>query len=160
MIRDRLDRQSYDARVSTRTRVWTSPRGSPLFASPDDEPRARRPTDVALAITSVVVLVLAGSLAQLGAALDVALSELLGLFPRFLDALWKTASVAAAAWAVVLVAAALVRGRLSLARDILASAVVAVAVALLAGAVAGDGAWHVLTDLADIDGPPDFPPAS
>ena len=66
--------------------------------------------------------------------------------------------MAAAAWAVVLVAAALVRGRLSLARDILASAVVAVAVALLAGAVAGDGAWHVLTDLADIDGPPDFPP--
>ena len=158
MIRDRLDRQSYDARVSTRTRVWTSPRGSPLFASPDDEPRARRPTDVALAITSVVVLVLAGSLAQLGAALDLALSELLGLFPRFLDALWRTASVAAAAWALVLVAAALVRGRLSLARDILASAVVAVAVALLAGAVAGDDAWHVLTDLADIDGPPGFPP--
>ena len=156
-IHECLQPQSYDARVSTRTRAWTSPRGSPLFASPNNKPRARRPTDVALAITSLVVLVLAGSLSHIGADLDVALLDLLGSFPTFLDAMWRAAVLAAGAWAVFLVAAALVRGRLSLARDIVASTVAAVVVAVLAGTLAGDDAWYVVTDLADIDGPPGFP---
>ncbi len=138
--------------------MWTSAQGSPLFASPDGEPRARRPTDAALAIASVVVLVVAGAISRIGADLDLALSELLRSLPGFLDALWKPAILAAGAWAVFLLAAALVRRRLSLARDIVASTVAAVAVALLAGAVAGDDAWHVVTDLADVDGPPGFPP--
>ena len=118
----------------------------------------RRPTDGALAITSLIILLIAGTLSQVAGQLDDALAELLAWLPGFLEALWRLAVWAAVGWAVVVVVASLVRGRLLLVRDILLAELAAVTIAVVTSAIVlGDG-WSFVSGLADTDDQPGFPP--
>jgi uncharacterized membrane protein YbhN (UPF0104 family) len=134
--------------------------GPLLFASTPHDPRARRPTDIALAIVSFLGLLIASVVAEIAADLDESLAGFLGRFPPFLDPMWRAMAWAPLAWAVVLLVAAVLRRRPALARDILASVVVAMTGAVILAAIVTDDAWAPLRQAADLDGPPSFPPGS
>jgi glycosyltransferase 2 family protein len=132
--------------------------GHPLFASSRSEPRARRPTDIAMAIASLLAIVVTCVLANVADDLDQAFSDVLTAFPPFLDPLWLALAWTPVVWALVLLGAALVRRRPSLARDIVGGVVLAVLLAGLVGLLAGNGAWVAVTRFGDVNGPPAFPP--
>jgi glycosyltransferase 2 family protein len=134
--------------------------GPVLFASAAGEARARRPTDVALAITSLLVLVVVAVLGRVGADLDAGLVAVLEDFPPFLDPLWKLLAWAPIAWAVVLLVAAVARRRLPLARDIAAGVVVAIAISAVLGAAVDGDPWVAVARFFDFDEPPAFPPGA
>ena len=134
--------------------------GVVLFASAPGEQRARRPTDVVLAITCVVTIIIASTATTVGGDLEAGLGDVLASFPPFLDPLWRALVWAPLAWALVLLGAAAVRRRPTLARDILAGMVVSVAIAALLGWAVGHDTWAVVTHFADLDGPPVFPPGA
>ena len=131
-----------------------------LFASSQDEPRARRPTDVALALVSLVLVIVCSVLSQIGRELDLELAELLESFPGLLEPLWRVTAWAPIGWALVLVVAAVARGRRALARDLVASTGTSIALALVVAAIVADEAGGVVTGIADLDGPPSFPPGA
>src|SRR5436853_125564 len=85
------------------------PGGPPLFASARGEARARRPTDIALAITSLLALVVTCVLATIGADLDEELGDLLTSLPPFFDPFWKALAWIPVAWALALLVAAIAR---------------------------------------------------
>ena len=132
--------------------------GLQLFASAQDEPRARRPTDVVVAIMSAIVVLFAGVAAHLFADIEQALSEAVADVPGFLDALWQLMLWVPVAWVLTLVVISALRGRWALTRDLLLAAVLgAVGAAAVAAIVMVDGT--AFTDLAfDVDGPAVFPP--
>ncbi|MGH9184984.1 MAG: hypothetical protein ACRD0U_04060, partial [Acidimicrobiales bacterium] len=71
-------------------RPWrAAPLGIQLFASAQDEPRARRPTDIVLAVASALFVVLCGAMAELFDDLERAFAELIAELPGFLDAFWR-----------------------------------------------------------------------
>ena len=137
-----------------------APVGLLLFASAQDEPRARRPTDVALVITGVVLLLLAATFSEIGGDIDVAIADALASLPGFFDPLWLVLAWTPVAWSVVLIAVSLLRGRRALARDLVAGVAASLLVAVFLAALLGDGAWDSLTRFADLDGPPAFPPGA
>ena len=104
-----------------------APVGLLLFASTQDEPRARRPTDVALVITGVVLLLLAATFSEIGGDIDVAIADALASLPGFFDPLWLVLAWTPVAWGVVLIVVSLLRGRRALARDLVAGVVVVAA---------------------------------
>ena len=134
--------------------------GVVLFASAQDEPRARRPTDLALAIASFVLVVVVSTVSTIGANLDVALANLLATFPGFFDPLWLVLFWTPVVWALVLFGAALVRRRRGLPRDVLAGVAASLLIAVVAGALTHDDPWSVLRLFADPDGPPAYPPGA
>ena len=136
------------------------PTGVVLFASAQDEPRARRPTDLALAIASFVLVVVVSTVSTIGANLDVALANLLATFPGFFDPLWLVLFWTPVVWALVLFGAALVRRRRGLPRDVLAGVAASLLIAVVAGALTHDDPWSVLRLFADPDGPPAYPPGA
>src|SRR5918995_1932859 len=171
----RLKRRSLAGSVTSGTptlrRMGTTPtRAAPavpgaatgvlLFASSQDEPRARRPTDVALALASLVLVIVCSVLSQIGRELDLELAELLESFPGLLEPLWRVTAWAPIGWALVLVVAALARGRRALARDLFASTGTSIALVLVVAAIVADEAGGVVTGIADLDGPPSFPPGA
>src|SRR5580765_2311825 len=97
------------APVAVRARSPLRPAGPVLFASGRDEERARRPTDLALAIAALLVVITASVLATLGSNLDGGARSLLTEFPPFLDPLWEAMVWAAPLWGAVLLVVALVR---------------------------------------------------
>lgn len=131
-----------------------------LFASSADEARGRRPTDVALVASSLLVLLLTAVAFGLGPRTDSLLSQLLGSLPSVVDAMWRTLFWSGALWAVALVPIALVRRRWALARDLLLAA--PAAVVLTAGLVAlvMDDGRSLVSLLADPNGPPVYPAAT
>jgi uncharacterized membrane protein YbhN (UPF0104 family) len=143
-------------RAATRRRVP----GPVLFASAPREARARRPTDVALAIASFLALVVTSVLARVGADLDAGFSDLLAEFPPFFDPLWRALAWAPIVWALYILAAALVRTRLPLARDMLGGVVVAIAIAAVLGAAVDGDPWVAVSRFFDLDEPPAFPPGA
>ena len=81
-------------------------RGFQLYASAQAEPRARRPTDIALAIVSVVD---AGALHRLrrgGHAFEAELVRLLDSLPGLFEPLWRLAFWAPVAYAAALIVVA------------------------------------------------------
>lgn len=137
-----------------------APAGVVLFASTQDEPRARRPTDIILAIVGLLLLLITSTVSTIGANLDVLLADLLDALPGLLDPFWTLVVWTPVAWAAVLVVAALARHRRPLARDVLAAAVIAALVAVAVAAIVSDGAWDVVTLFGDTDGPPVIPPGA
>jgi uncharacterized membrane protein YbhN (UPF0104 family) len=129
-----------------------------MFASAQDEPRSRRPTDVVLAIVSALVVVIAALMSKLLTQLEESISEVVADVPSFFDTLWRLTFWAPVVWAVVLILAAVVRGRGALTRDLLAAPALSFGLAaIVAGIVMDDGAG--IGDLLfDVDGPPYFPP--
>jgi uncharacterized membrane protein YbhN (UPF0104 family) len=139
----------------------TSPQRPPgllLFASTQAEQRARRPTDIALAITSLLLFIGISVLATLGSNLDEGFADVLTTFPGFFDPLWQLLFWTPMVWALVLVILAFVRRRPSLGRDLLAGAVISVAIATTGAAIVTHEAWDVLSLFGDVNGPPVFPP--
>jgi uncharacterized membrane protein YbhN (UPF0104 family) len=125
-----------------------------LWSSATDARRYRQPTDVLLLAVSAVLLVLLALVAPGPTAVDDALTNLLAQLDPLLGWLWSLAYTLLALWAVLLlVLAAVRRGRRSLLRDYLLAAalafLVAVGLSLLAGT---DGATNVESVLAS--GPP------
>ena len=136
------------------------PSGLLLFASAQDEPRVRRPTDIALAIASFLLLVVAAVLYEIGEAQDVAAANLLTSFPGFFDPVWLVMFWTPVAWAALLLAVSALRRRLALARDLLASALTAMLLAVVTGAVVADDGWASLEQFANTTSPPSIPPAA
>ena len=137
-----------------------APTGLQLFASVQDEPRARRPTDVALAIIGFLLVVVTATLSEVGGDLDAEFADLLESFPSFFDPLWLILGWTPVAWAVFLFVVALARRRTALARDLLAGAVLGLALAVFVAWVLGEGAWDPLVLFADVHGPPAVPPGA
>jgi uncharacterized protein (TIRG00374 family) len=132
-------------------------RGFRVFASPVDEPRARRATDVVLVITSTIGLGVLCWIAAPPSSFEQALIDFIDAFPTFIDGVWQLLFDLLAAWAIGLVVAAAVRRRLPLVRDQVLSAALAFAVALvLSRIVAGSwpGVWGAVSSS---EPPPTFP---
>ena len=128
-----------------------APSGLLLFASAQDEPRARRPTDIALAIAGALLLVVVAVIASIGGNLDRALEELLITFPGFFDPLWRLTFWVPVAWSATLLVASLVRRRPSLARDVVTSVGVALLIGVIVGAIVADDPWSVFRRFAAAD---------
>ena len=136
------------------------PSGVVFFASAQDEPRVRRPTDIALVVASLLLLVVSAVLYDIGAEQDDASATLLASFPGFFDPLWLVMFWAPVGWALLLLVVAVVRRRVALARDVLAAAAGAMVLAVVLGAIGADDAWAAFQQFADATGPPSFPPGT
>jgi uncharacterized membrane protein YbhN (UPF0104 family) len=132
--------------------------GLQLFASSQDEPRSRRPTDVVLAATSALLVAVAAIASHLLDDLEQSFADLVDDVPDFFDTFWRLALWAPVTWTVVLLAIALVRRRHALARDVVAAGALSVLLAVVVGAVAADDGASVVDLLFSFDGPPVFPP--
>lgn len=135
-------------------------KGFQLYASRQDERRARRPTDVALAIVSAVTLAICVAIAEVAGAFEAALSDLIGSLPRLFEPLWGTAFWAPLVYSIAMLVIAIARGRRALARDMLASTVLAVSLTALIAALVMDDDRSAIDLLFDVNGPPVFPPAA
>jgi len=137
--------------------VGSARRGYRLFASPIDEPRARRATDVVLAAVSVLGLALLGWVNTPPASFERALIDLFEALPDFFDGLWQLLYDSFALWALVLLITALARRRFALARDLALASVAAVAVSLACARIV-QGSWPDLwAALRSSEPPPYFP---
>jgi uncharacterized membrane protein YbhN (UPF0104 family) len=134
--------------------------GVVLFASSQDEPRSRRPTDLALAIGCCFVVIVTATISIIGGNLDAALTELLAAFPTFFDPLWWVVFWLPVGWAVLLFAAAVVRRRHGLPRDMLVGLAVALLIGIALGEIVNGDPWSVVQWFADTDEPPSFPPGA
>jgi uncharacterized membrane protein YbhN (UPF0104 family) len=131
-------------------------RGPKAFAAPPGQPRARRATDLVLLVPALLGLALALA-AYPPSSFERALERLLASIPGWLEPVWEFLTDALWLWAIVLVVAALVRGRLAVVAQALASLVLAAAVALVAARLA-IGAWPDLVGaLLGTDDSPRFP---
>ena len=128
-----------------------------LFATPADEPRARRASDV-LVLASAFAALAAVSLAAFPApGFSRAVGRFLASFPDFLDGLWQVVADLLVVLAALLTVSALVRGRRSIARDVLFAAVVATLGWFLLGR-AVQGSWPAVWDaLRSVEPPPWYP---
>jgi uncharacterized membrane protein YbhN (UPF0104 family) len=134
--------------------------GIQLFASAQDEPRSRRPTDIVLAIVSALVVLVSATAAAVLRALDESVSAVVAEIPDFFEPIWKLAFWIPVAWSVGLVVAAVVRRRWTLARDLIAAPVLAILLAAIVAAIVTNEGQGVLDVLLDTDGPPVFPPGA
>jgi uncharacterized membrane protein YbhN (UPF0104 family) len=133
-------------------------RGPRLFAAPADEPRARRATDVILLTAGLVGIALAWAINSPSPGFARAVATFANSLPDFLRGLWQIVVDLLAAMAVAVVAAALVRRRLTLVRDLLLAAVLASALCLIVGRVA-DGSWPALWEGLRSAAPPPWYPS-
>jgi uncharacterized membrane protein YbhN (UPF0104 family) len=148
---------SSPGRGLTRLRPESLRRRLRLFATPADEPRARRATDVILLVGAVLALGAISLAAFPPPGFARAVVRFLASFPDFLDGAWQVLADLLVILAVVLVVAALVRRRGSIARDLLVAAVVAAIGWLLVGRVV-EGSWPAVWDgLRAAEPPPWYP---
>jgi len=113
---------------------------------------------VALVLLGLLTIVFASVLAEVAAQVDTSFAQPLVQFPSFFDPLWLILVLAPVGWVLIIVVAALVRRRLALVRDMVAGVVLAMLLAILLGALVADEPWASVSHLADLDGPPVFPP--
>ena len=130
----------------------------PLFASGRQEPRARRPTDVALVLTGLLTILFASVLAKVAAQVEAAFAEALAEVPTFFDPLWLALVWVPVGWVAVIVVTALVRRRPALVRDMLGGVILALVFAVIVGELVTGDAWAVLSHMGDVRGQPAFPP--
>lgn len=135
-----------------RRRMWR------LFATAADEPRTRRVSDAVVLAGSLFALVLMSFAASPAPGFADALVDLLTSVPDFLDALWQVITDLFVLLALVLVAAAIIRKRGSVVRDLLVAIVVAAAVWLVLGRVV-HGSWPDAWDAFSAVSPPPWYPA-
>jgi uncharacterized membrane protein YbhN (UPF0104 family)/tRNA A-37 threonylcarbamoyl transferase component Bud32 len=140
----------------------TDPRvGGPgfrFYANPAEAPRARRATDVLLAVAALVGLVLLGLINRPPATVESALINLLSVLPGFLSGVWQLLYDVLLPWALGLVVVALVRRRGALARDQVLATVLAVAVGVVAGRIV-EASWPGMWPALTADEPPAHFPA-
>ncbi|MDM7855776.1 lysylphosphatidylglycerol synthase transmembrane domain-containing protein [Cellulomonas alba] len=125
-----------------------------VWSSAPDAPRSRRPTDVLLLAASLIVLAVLGLAAPGPTGVDTAVATLLAWLEPVFGWLWNAAYALLAVCAVVVVLlAALSRGRRRLLVDQAVAAVLAFAGATGAGALAGTDAASSVAALVS-SGPP------
>ncbi len=130
-----------------------------LFTSAVDQPRARRATDVILLTISFVGIVLVGLVAVPEPAFSRAVTRFLGDLPDALTGVWQVLADLPTVWALVVLVAALARGRAKVGRDMILVVIVAVALWLVLGRLV-TGAWPEMRALlGDVEPPPVFPSA-
>src|SRR5438105_4967765 len=100
-----------------------------LFAAGPDDPRARRPSDLARAIAYLGLLGFASVLFVIARDVDANITRTLTGFPRFLRVLWLLGVWGAGTWTVALLVIVLVRRRARLAAEALLAAGLAILVA-------------------------------
>jgi uncharacterized membrane protein YbhN (UPF0104 family) len=137
-----------------------SPEGVQLFAAGRDDPRARRTIDVIRAVGSFILLGVASVLSVVAHDLDTRFSGFLTGFPGFLHFLWILGFWGAVIWSVALLVITAYRRRFALVGEVLLACVLAVGLAALIAELAGKSPAHVFTQLADVNGPPVFPPGA
>ena len=129
-----------------------------FFAVPAGAKRDRRPTDVVVLVTSLVVLALFATRAgEPLRGFEAALSELVNFLPAFLDPVWQIAYDALAVWAFCVTAVAVARRRWGLVRDLAITVVAVICFAALVGRWT-NGTWPDVVDgLFGTDGLADYP---
>jgi uncharacterized protein (TIRG00374 family) len=133
-------------------------RGPRFFATPADEPRARRASDVTMLVTTTFALVAVSAAAEPRPGISRAVAQLLAALPDLLDLVWQLAADLLIVLAVALLVTALVRRRLAVARDIVLAAALALAVSFVAGRIV-IGSWPDVWDAMRAAGPPPWYPA-
>ena len=135
-------------------------RGLQLYASAQAEPRARRPTDIALAIVSATAVALCVAFAEVASTFEADLLALIDSIPDLFEPLWRLAFLAPVAYSVVLILVAFARGRRALVRDSIGSIVLALLLTAAIAALVMDDGRSVFELLFDVNGPPVFPPGA
>jgi uncharacterized membrane protein YbhN (UPF0104 family) len=134
-------------------------RGLRLFTSAQDEPRARRATDVILLAISFVGIVFVGLVAIPEPGFSRAVTSFLGSLPDALTGMWQVFADSPTVWALVVLVAAFTRSRAKVGRDMILAIVVGIVLWLLLGRVV-TGAWPEMRALlGDVRPPPVFPSA-
>jgi uncharacterized membrane protein YbhN (UPF0104 family) len=136
----------------------TGAAGFRFYASPVDQPRARRATDVLLAAAACTALVVLGLVNQPPASLERAVIDLLAALPGFLDGAWQLLYDLLPLWAVALTLLSLGRRRFSLARDQLLAALAALVVGVTASRLV-DASWSDAWSALQASQPPALFPA-
>ena len=135
-------------------------RGLQLYASAQAEPRARRPTDIALAIVSATAVALCVAFAEVASTFEADLLALIDSIPDVFEPLWRLAFLAPVAYSVVLIFVAFARGRRALVRESIGSIVLALLLTAAIAALVMDDGRSVFELLFDVNGPPVFPPGA
>jgi uncharacterized membrane protein YbhN (UPF0104 family) len=126
-----------------------------IWSSAADGRRLRKPSDVLLLATSLLLLVLLDFVAPGPTELDTAIARLLDAMPSVAGLLWGVSYTALTVWALVLLLLPLAsRHRKRLTADFLLAGVLAVAGSLLAGSAAGTDLSAVWASLGAV---PDQP---
>ncbi len=134
-------------------------RGFQLFAHVGDEPRARRATDVILLLVSLVGVVVIGTIAVPEPGFSRAVTVFLVALPDALVGIWQIIVDLPVIWAIVVLVATFVRGRMKIGRDMLLAIGVGVVAWLLLARIV-NGSWPDISRILDDMRPPAvFPPA-
>ncbi len=132
--------------------------GPRLFATPADEPRARRASDVIALLGATVLLAVLSFAANPSPGFVSAIAAFLDALPDFLDTGWQFASDLLVLFTVVLLIAMVVRRRWSITRDMIVAVLVATGVWLLVGRIV-EGSWPAFWDSLRASAPPPWYPA-
>jgi hypothetical protein len=132
--------------------------GPRLFATPKDEPRARRASDVIVLVAAAVILALISFAAVPSPGFVSAIAAFLDALPGFLGTGWQFAVDLLVLVTIVLVVAMVVRKRWSITRDIVVAVLVATGVWLLVGRIV-EGSWPAIWDALRASAPPPWYPS-
>jgi glycosyltransferase 2 family protein len=128
-----------------------------VFATPADEPRSRRASDLTRLLATGVGLAAISTAAVPSPSFVRAIENWIAAVPHFLDAVWQVGVDALALGAVVLLVAAIARRRYSVARDLVVAGLVTFAAWILVARVV-TGSWPGEWDaLRAVEPPPLFP---
>jgi len=128
--------------------------GVRIFSSASDAPRARRPTDVALVILTIVIVALLSIPAPGPTRLDTAITNLIKDLPGLFGWFWEIGYDLLLVWALALIGIALfAHRRKGLLRDLLSSGLLAFALALFVGRLAGTDWSRSLDAMTSSHGP-------
>lgn len=100
-------------------------RGTRLFANTADLDRARRATDFILLVTSLTGLLFVAVAARPEPSFVSAITDFVEALPAALTGMWQLFAGLPVVWGLVILALAVVRGRKSVARDMVFAVVVA-----------------------------------
>jgi glycosyltransferase 2 family protein len=137
--------------------AWLGPRFR-LFATPADEPRARRASDATVLVGSAALLVATSFAAFPPPGFLRALERFLASFPGFLTAAWQVLADVLLVWAATLFIAAIVRRRGPIVRDLFLAAVLTMAMWLIVERIV-EGSWSGVWDAMRAAEPPPWYPA-
>jgi hypothetical protein len=139
-------------------RPWST-LGPRVFATPPDEPRARRASDVLKLVTSAIALLMLVVITAPEPGFIDALTRFLLSFPSFLDGLWQFTLDLLVVYALGLVVVASARRRWSLTRDLVLVIFVAAGLTMLVGRWV-EGSWPAAWDALGAASPPSHFPAA
>jgi uncharacterized protein (TIRG00374 family) len=130
-----------------------------LFIDGEEQPRARRATDVLLVVSSLVGLVFVGVLASPEPGFARAVADLLRAFPNAFDGVWQIFADLPFLLGGLLLVATIVRRRFPIARDVILALIISATLWMLLGRIVV-GNWPSASELLSIAGPPAVFPAA